>query len=125
MDDMDRIQREVYPAFKEESLAGVSRFATGGSTLQPNLEKRHWDLELVLAHMAEYSAVRHADRKGRVSVYNRPITGRTANHASTFMCCSIPWIAKGFHNRRVHYAVRSRKKLTRDRIMKLQVTEPS
>ena len=34
-------------------------------------EKRHWSLDLVLAHMSQYSAVRHVDRKGRVSVYNR------------------------------------------------------
>jgi hypothetical protein len=34
-------------------------------------ERRGWDLELVLAHLADYSVPRRVDRKGQVSLYNR------------------------------------------------------
>ncbi len=72
MDDMDRIQREVYP-----SIHGHSRtqaFPALRQTARPYSkawEQRAWDLELVLTHMADYSVLRRVDRKGQVSVYNR------------------------------------------------------
>jgi hypothetical protein len=72
MNDMDRIQREVYP-----SIRGQSRWQAFPGLQQvvrpytKTWEKGHWDLELVLAHLAEYSAVRRVDGKGQVSIYNR------------------------------------------------------
>jgi hypothetical protein len=72
MGEMDRIQREVYP-----SIAGQSRWQAFPGLQQVDRpysktwEKRHWDLELVLAHMAEYSTLRRVDSKGQVSVYGR------------------------------------------------------
>lgn len=71
MNDMDRIQREVYP-----SIEGQSRWHSYPELQQvrwpysKRWEKDHWDLELVLAHMAEYSAVRRVGGKGQVSIYN-------------------------------------------------------
>ena len=71
MDDMDRIQREVYP-----SIQGQSRWQAFPELQQVALpystrwEKGHWDIELVLAHMAQYVAVRRVGSKGEVSIYN-------------------------------------------------------
>jgi transposase InsO family protein len=72
LDEMDRIQREVYP-----SIAGQSRLQAfpglqhSQRPYNKAWEQQHWDLELVLAHLAEYSVLRHVDRKGQVSLYNR------------------------------------------------------
>jgi hypothetical protein len=71
MNDMDRIQREVYPSIQGQSrwhaFAGLQQVQRPYSR---NWEKRHWDLNLVLTHMAQYSAVRRVGSKGQVSVYN-------------------------------------------------------
>jgi len=72
LDQMDRIQREVYP-----SIEGLSRAQAFPELQHPvrtytkGWEKRAWDLERVLAHLADYSVPRRVDRKGQVSVYNR------------------------------------------------------
>ena len=126
MDDMDRIQREVYP-----SIQGKSRWQAFPELQQVDRpysktwEKRHWDLELVLAHMAEYSAVRHVDRKGRVSVYNRHHYVGAAHHGKHIYVLLDPvdreWVfttAEGVQIRR-----KVAEELTRDRITKLQVTD--
>jgi len=69
LDAMDRIQRAVYP-----SLQGRSRLQAFPQLQQPlrtyskAWEKRAWDLELVLAHLADYSVSRRVDRKGHVTV---------------------------------------------------------
>ncbi|MCA1698055.1 MAG: hypothetical protein LC790_03785 [Actinobacteria bacterium] len=72
VNDMDRIQRESYP-----SIDGRSRLAAFPELRQPlqtysrAWERRAWDMELVLAHLSDYSVPRRVDRKGQVSVYNR------------------------------------------------------
>jgi hypothetical protein len=72
LDEMDVILREQYP-----SIAGRSRreafpgLAHSGRRYSPTWERRHWDLEKVLAHLAEYAVVRRVDRSGMVSLYNR------------------------------------------------------
>jgi hypothetical protein len=126
MDDMDRIQREVYP-----SIHGKSRWQAFPGLQQVDRpysktwEKRHWDLELVLAHLAEYSAVRHVDRKGRVSVYNRHHCVGVAHQGKHIYVMLDPvdreWVfttAEGMQIRR-----KVAEELTRDRIIKLQVTD--
>jgi hypothetical protein len=72
LDAMDRIQREVYP-----SMHGRSRWDAFPELRHSHRpyskawERCHWSLELVLAHLADYSVVRRVDSKGQVSVYNR------------------------------------------------------
>lgn len=72
LDDMDRIQREVYP-----SIEGRSRWQAFPELAKPvrrysrAWERRAWDMNLVLAHLADYSVPRRVDRKGQVSLYNR------------------------------------------------------
>jgi len=126
MDDMDRIQREVYPSIQGKSrwqaFPGLQRVDRPYSK---TWEKRHWDLELVLAHMSEYSAIRHVDRKGRVSVYNRHHCVGAA-HQGTYIYVFLDpidreWVfatAEGVQIRR-----KIAEEITRDRIMKLHVTD--
>jgi transposase InsO family protein len=126
MDDMDRIQREVYP-----SIQGKSRWQAFPDLKQVDRpysktwEKRHWDLELVLAHMSEYSAVRHVDRKGRVSVYNRHHCVGAAHQGKSIYVFLDPvdreWVfatAEGVQIRR-----KVAEEITRARIVNLQVTD--
>ena len=125
MNEMDRIQREAYP-----SIHGQSRWQAFPGLQQVDRpysktwEKRHWDLNLVLSHLAEYSAVRHVDRKGRVSVYNRSHYVGTAHHGKNLYVLLDPvdreWVfttAEGVQLRR-----KVAEEITRDRIIKLQVT---
>jgi len=69
---MDRILREEYP-----SIAGRTRLeafpglAHSGRPYSKAWEKRAWDLDRVLAHLAEYAVVRRVDKSGMVSLYNR------------------------------------------------------
>jgi transposase InsO family protein len=73
LNEMDRIQREVYP-----SIGGKSRWQAfeplGQPTKRPYShawEEQNWDLGLVLSHLADYSVPRRVDSKGQVSLYNR------------------------------------------------------
>jgi transposase InsO family protein len=72
LDEMDRIQREVYP-----SIQGQSRWEAfpglchSDRSYSKAWERCHWNIELVLAHPADYNVLRRVDRKGQVSVYNR------------------------------------------------------
>lgn len=73
MTEMDRIQREAYPSIQGESR--WQAFPALQQVTRPyskSWEKAHWDLELVLAHMADYVAVRRVGSKGDVSIYNHP-----------------------------------------------------
>jgi hypothetical protein len=74
--------------------------------------------------MAEYCAVRHVDRKGRVSLYNRSHYVGTAHHGKDIYVLLDPedheWVfttAEGVQLRR-----KAAEEITRDRIIKLQVT---
>jgi transposase InsO family protein len=72
INDMDRIQREVYPSLDRRSRLQVfPELQQPLQTYSKAWEKRAWDMELVLAHLADYSVPRRVDRKGQVSVYNR------------------------------------------------------
>ena len=125
MDDMDRIQREVYPSIEGQSrLQAFPGLQQIERSYSKTWEKRHWDLELVLAHMAEYSAVRRVDSKGQVSVYGRSHYVGQKYHGQDIYVVLDPvdreWVFKtpaGVQIRRKEAA-----EITRERIQKLQVT---
>jgi transposase InsO family protein len=72
LDEMDRIQREVYPSIERRSRwEAFPELRQPTRTYSKAWEKRAWDMELVLAHLADYSVPRRVDRKGQLSVYNR------------------------------------------------------
>ncbi len=125
LQEMDHIQREVYP-----SIQGQSRWQAFPELQQVQRpysrgwEKRHWDLEPVLAHLADYTVVRRVDRKGQVSLYNRNhYVGKP--YAGWDICVSVDptdreWVfatTEGTQLRR-----KAAEELTRERVMKLQVT---
>jgi hypothetical protein len=72
VDEMDSIQRDVYP-----SIDGQSRWAAfpelkhSGRKYSLAWERRNWSHDLVLEHLSEYVVVRRVDRAGHVSLYNR------------------------------------------------------
>jgi hypothetical protein len=125
LNDMDRIQREVYP-----SIHGRSRWQAFPELQHPTRtyskawEKRTWDMERVLAHLADYCVPRRVDRKGQVSVYNRNhYVGKQYGGQSIYVVLDPgdkEWIfstPEGVQLRR-----KVAEEMTRERIVKLQVS---
>jgi len=125
LDDMDRIQREVYP-----SIEGRSRWQAfpelphATRSYSKAWEKRAWDVGLVLAHLADYSVTRRVDRKGQVSVYNRNhYVGKQYSGQGIYVVLDPvdqEWIfttTEGMQLRR-----KVAEEITRDRIVNLQVS---
>jgi hypothetical protein len=72
LDEMDLVQRELYPSVQGQSRAqAFPELLTSDRTYTKSWERRAWDLERVLTHLADYSVPRRVDRKGQVSIYNR------------------------------------------------------
>jgi hypothetical protein len=73
LQEMDSIQREAYP-----SIAGHSRVEAfpglrhSGKRYSRAWEERHWDVQLVLEHLAGYALPRKVDKNGDVWLYHRP-----------------------------------------------------
>lgn len=125
LDNMDHIQRELYP-----SIQGRSRSQTFPALQQPTRtyskawEKRAWDMERVLAHLADYSVPRRVDRKGQVSVYNRNhYVGKQYSGNNIYVLLDPidqEWLFT------THEGMQLRRKaapeITRNRIVKLQVS---
>jgi hypothetical protein len=72
LDDMDRRQREEYPA----TAAGQSRLrahpglAHSGRAYDASREEELWDLERLTTHLAGYALRRKVDGQGKISIYN-------------------------------------------------------
>jgi transposase InsO family protein len=125
LDEMDRIQREVYP-----SLQGQSRWQAFPELQQVARpysevwEKKHWDLNLVLAHMADAQALRRVDKKGQVSIYGRNhYVGKKHQGQDIYVFIDPEdreWVfatSEGVQLRR-----KAAEEITQERILKLQVT---
>jgi hypothetical protein len=75
MDELDRWQRELYPA-----VAGMPRMqaypglAHSGRMYDPAREAAVWDLRRAWELMAAHLVPRDVSSQGKVSVYNRPYT---------------------------------------------------
>jgi hypothetical protein len=73
LDEMDRIQREEYPA-----LAGRTRLAVwpelshSGRAYSRAWERSNWSLEAALGRLGCFVVRRRVSRQGRVSLYDRP-----------------------------------------------------
>jgi hypothetical protein len=71
LDEMDVIQREVYPSVDGQSRwHAFPQLASGGRHYDWAWEQQHWDEALVWTYLAEYRVVRRVDQKGQVSLYN-------------------------------------------------------
>lgn len=73
LDAMDAIQRQDYPSIggrsRTEAFPGLQH---SGRRYSRAWERRYWDLQLVLDHLAGYALVRRVDKNGKVSLYHRP-----------------------------------------------------
>jgi len=125
LNEMDRIQRELYPSIdghsRQEALPDLRQTSRPFSMAW---EKRAWDIELVLAHLADYKVPRRVDRKGQVSIYNRNhYVGKQHSGKDLFVgfdpleCQWLFMTAEG-----VTLRPKIAEEITRDRIIKLQVS---
>jgi len=72
IDNMDRIQREVYPAAQGQSrLQAYPELAHSGRAYSRAWEEDHWEFQRVLAHLSGYAVTRRIGPAGHVSIYNR------------------------------------------------------
>lgn len=123
-DDMDQIQREEYPSVHGRSRwQAYPELAHRQRPYSQAWEKDHWDLELVLAHMADYSVSRRVDSKGQVSLYGRNhYVGKPYARQDVYVMfdpLDREWVfsnAQGTQLRR-----RTAQEITPERIKKLQV----
>jgi transposase InsO family protein len=72
IDELDQIQRELYPSIGGKSrLEAFPGLAHSGRSYEPGSEASRWDLGPVLSHLGGYTARREVDSGGSVSLYNR------------------------------------------------------
>jgi hypothetical protein len=73
LQEMDAIQREVYPSVEGHSRAeAFPGLKHSGRRYSRGWEQRHWDHRRVLEHLAGYAVPRRVDKNGDVSLYHRP-----------------------------------------------------
>jgi hypothetical protein len=122
---MDQIQREKYPTKK-----GISRYeaypelAHSGRKYSAAWEKKHWSYETVLEHIAGYVDSRKVSPSGHVSVYSRTYyVGRHHAGKTIFMYLDpneVSWVFASDDG--CELRTHSAKELTRQRILRLDVT---
>jgi hypothetical protein len=73
LEEMDRVQREVYPVWCGQSrLAAYPGLKHSERTYDPTREESTWDLQKVWDLVGTHRVPRQVDRGGKLSVYNRP-----------------------------------------------------
>ena len=125
LDDMDRIQREAYPSIKGQSRwLAFPALQQNERSYSKTWEKRNWNLQPVLDHMANEHALRRVDRKGQVSIYGRSHYVGKAHQGQDVYVFLDPvdreWVfatPDGVQLRR-----KAAEEITQERILKLQVT---
>jgi hypothetical protein len=125
LDQMDRILRAEYP-----SIAGHSRLeafpglAHSGRPYSRAWEKRAWDLDKVLAHLAGYAVVRRVDKSGMVSLYNRTRYVGKGHTGKDIYVLLDPlrreWIFADAHGQQLRS--QPAEEISRERILSLTVT---
>jgi hypothetical protein len=125
VDDMDRIQREVYPSIQGESRwHAFPELKHSSRSYSRAWERRKWDLELVLDHLRDYSVVRRVDCKGQVTVYGRHhYVGEKYRGQNIYVVLDPldrEWVFTTAED--VQLRRKPAEELTRERIMRLQVS---
>ncbi len=72
---MDRLQREAYPSLQGRSRLEV--FPALSQTSRPyteRWERSAWDLQRAQDYLAEFVALRKANKQGQISIYNRRVS---------------------------------------------------
>ena len=124
-DEMDRRQREDYPYRGDLSRLEVyPTLRHSGRKYSKAWEEQHWDVEVVLAHLADYSVLRRVDRKGQVSLYNRNHYVGKQHHGRDIYVLIDPidreWVFTTVEGTQLRRKVAE--EITQERILKLQVT---
>jgi hypothetical protein len=123
--EMDHIQREEYPHRDGQSRWSLfPELKHSGRIYDKTWEGRHWNMGLVLEHLAQYLVSRQVDAAGHVSIYNRNYyVGR--HHQGKIVTIMLDpearrWAVLDAEGRelRTHPA----EELSRQRIVNLQVT---
>jgi hypothetical protein len=125
LDNMDRIQREAYPSIKGQSRwLAFPGLQQNERSYSKAWEKRSWNLQPVLDHMANEHALRRVDRKGQVSIYGRShYVGKPHQGQDVYVFLDPvdrEWVfatPDGVQLRR-----KVAEEITQERILKLQVT---
>jgi transposase InsO family protein len=125
LDDMDRIQREAYPSIKGQSRwLAFPGLQQNERSYTKAWEKRSWNLQPVLDHMANEHALRRVDRKGQVSIYGRNhYVGKPRQGQEVYVFLDPvdrEWVfatPDGVQLRR-----KAAEEITQERILKLRVT---
>jgi hypothetical protein len=125
LDEMDAILRDEYPSVqgrsRREAFPGL---AHSGRPYTRAGEDRAWDLERVLARVAEYAVVRRVDRSGMVSLYNRTRYVGKAHRGRDLYVTLDPlrceWVFADADGRQLRS--QPAEELTRERIRTLTVT---
>jgi hypothetical protein len=124
-DTMDVLQRERYPA-----VGGRSRWQAFPELAQVvrryrhRGERREWDLERALQHLAGYQAVRRVWHSGHVSVYDRGYYVGTAYRGQSVYVqldpSALEWVMTDLEGRQLrrHRA----EQVTRERIVQLRLS---
>lgn len=125
LDEMDQIQREVYPSIKGQSrLAAYPQLKHSGRKYSRTWERQNWSYELVLAHLSEYVVIRRVASSGHVSLYARGYyVGKLHQGEDVYVWLdptTVSWVfsSRGGTELRTHAS----KELSRGRILKLEVT---
>lgn len=125
LEEMDRIQREVYPSIKGQSRrAAFPSLEEIERPYSKAWEKRSWSLQAVLDYMADEHAVRKVDHRGQVSIYGRNhYVGKPYRGKDVYVFIDPvdrEWVIttpEGVQLRR-----KPAEEITHERILKLQVT---
>jgi hypothetical protein len=125
IDDMDRIQREVYPSIQGQSRwQAFPKLEHSGRSYSKAWERRAWDLDLVMAHLRDYSVMRRVDCKGQVTLYSRHhYVGEKYRGQSIYVMVDPldhEWVFTTAAD--VQLRRKAAEELTRERIMRLQVS---
>jgi hypothetical protein len=73
LQEMDAIQREIYPSIQGQSRsAAFAGLKHSGRHYSRTWEKRNWQQQRMLEHLAGYAVQRRVDKNGNVSLYHRP-----------------------------------------------------
>jgi Mu transposase-like protein len=125
VDEMDRIQREAYPAVRGASRAAAHPgLAHSGRAYDPAAEASGWDAGRVAGHLAGYAVPRRVDRGGAVSLYNRNRYVNTALAGRMVYVTLDPeemeWVFAGRDG--ACYRRQKAEELAAERVMRLEVT---
>jgi hypothetical protein len=98
----DRLQREAYPTTGGRSrLEACPGLKHSGRWYSASWEKRHWDWNRVLTHLAGYAVRRKVDCSGKIGVYGGKLyVGTLHKNSDVFLQFDperIEWIVSDVH----------------------------